>query len=232
MPTSSILPISCILFDLDGTLVDTAPDLLNALNVVLAADGLEACSMERARPIVSHGHMAMLRAAFGEHQTEIDAKRRQRLFLDYYTANICRVSALFETMPEVLETLEAQGKPWGIVTNKPEYLTWPLLDALGLRHRAGSVIGGDTLEVAKPHPKPLLVAAQQCGVAPQHCLYVGDAERDIIAGRGAGMATLVAAYGYLSDTDQPHEWQADGLVDSPGGILAWLGATATQGQHA
>lgn len=222
MPTSSFSPIRCILFDLDGTLLDTAPDLMAALNVVLAAEGCAACTLEQARHTVSHGSHAMLEFAFGADQPAADMQRRRSLFLDYYASNISRHTTLFDAMPEVLATLEAAGIPWGIVTNKPESLTFPLLEALGLRTRAGSIIGGDTLEVAKPHPKPLLLAAQQCGVLPGHCLYVGDAERDIIAGRDAGMKTLVAAWGYLESGDAHYGWQADAVIASPADILRWL----------
>lgn len=222
MLTSSFLPIKCVLFDLDGTLLDTAPDLLAALNVVLAAEGREALTLEQARHTVSHGSTVMLEFAFGTDQAATELHRRRELFLDYYASNISRHTTLFAALPEVLATLEAAGMPWGIVTNKPEYLTFPLLDALDLRTRAGSIIGGDTLDVAKPHPKPLLVAAQQCGAAPEHCLYVGDAERDIIAGRNAGMTTLIAAWGYLNANDEHLDWQADGIIANPAEILNWL----------
>ncbi|MEZ5452894.1 MAG: phosphoglycolate phosphatase [Thiothrix sp.] len=222
MPTSSFSPIKCILFDLDGTLLDTAPDLIAALNAVLVAEGRATCTLEQARHTVSHGSPAMLEFAFGTDQSAADLQRRRSQFLDYYTRNISRHTTLFDAMPDVLATLEASGIPWGVVTNKPEYLTFPLLDALNLRARAGSIIGGDTLEVAKPHPQPLLVAAQQCGVLPGHCLYIGDAERDIIAGRSAGMKTLVAEWGYLDPGDVHLGWQADAVIASPADILRWL----------
>lgn len=222
MPTSSFSPIKCILFDLDGTLLDTAPDLIAALNAVLVAEGRATCTLEQARHTVSHGSPAMLEFAFGADQSAADLQRRRSQFLDYYTRNISRHTTLFDAMPDVLATLEASGIPWGVVTNKPEYLTFPLLDVLNLRARAGSIIGGDTLEVAKPHPKPLLVAAQQCGVLPEHCLYIGDAERDIIAGRKAGMKTLVAEWGYLDPGDVHLGWQADAVIASPADILRWL----------
>jgi phosphoglycolate phosphatase len=222
MPINPVSPIQCILFDLDGTLLDTAPDLLAALNAVLVAEGLESCALETVRHTVSHGKEGMLAQVFGASQTEADLQRRSGVFLDHYVANISRYSTLFESMPEVLATLEGAGIPWGIVTNKQEHLTFALLDALDLRHRAASVIGGDTLEVAKPNPKPLLLAAEQCGVAPRHCLYVGDAERDIAAGRNAGMTTLVAAWGYLNPNDEHLGWQADGIIANPADMLAWL----------
>lgn len=222
MPTSSFAPIKCILFDLDGTLLDTAPDLLAALNAVLVAECRTPFTLEQARHTVSHGSAGMLALAFGEGQTEADLQRRRRIFLDYYQANISRHSCLFATMPDVLETLEGAGIPWGIVTNKPEYLTFPLLTALDLHTRPRCIISGDTLSVAKPHPEPLLLAAQQCATDPTHCLYVGDAERDIVAGRNAGMKTLVAAWGYLDANDDHHAWQADAIIDHPADILRWL----------
>ena len=222
MPTSSFLPIQCILFDLDGTLLDTAADLLAALNAVLSAEGRVPYTLAQARHTVSHGSIGMLELAFGLEQTEAEIARRREVFLAYYQANISRHSRLFDAMPEVLTALEAEGIPWGIVTNKPEYLTFPLLKALNLHTRARCIIGGDTLAVAKPHPQPLWLAAEQCGVAPQQCLYVGDAERDIVAGRAAGMRTLIAEWGYLNANNEHHDWPADGRIASPADILAWL----------
>lgn len=222
MPTSSFLPIKCVLFDLDGTLLDTAPDLLAALNAVLVAEGREHFSLSQARHTVSHGSIGMLELAFGTEQSAADLQRRREIFLDYYQANISRYSCLFEAMPAVLETLEADGIPWGIVTNKPEYLTFPLLTALDLDTRPACIIGGDTLPLAKPHPEPLLLAAQRCGIPPAQCLYVGDAERDILAGRNAGMQTLIAEWGYLNANNEHRAWPADGSVTHPAELLAWL----------
>lgn len=222
MPTSSFLPIKCILFDLDGTLLDTAADLVSALNAVLRAEGREPYTLAQARHTVSHGSIGMLELAFGREQTAAELAHRREVFLDYYQANISCHSRLFEAMPEVLAALEGDNIPWGIVTNKPEYLTFPLLTALDLHRRPRCIIGGDTLAVAKPHPQPLWLAAEQCGVAPQHCLYIGDAERDIVAGRAAGMKTLIAEWGYLNPNNEHHDWPADGSIASPADILAWL----------
>lgn len=222
MPTSSFLPIKCVLFDLDGTLLDTAPDLLAALNAVLVAEGREHFTLSQARHTVSHGSIGMLELAFGTEQSAADLQRRREIFLDYYQANISRHSCLFEAMPAVLETLESGGIPWGIVTNKPEYLTFPLLTALDLHTRPACIIGGDTLPVAKPHPEPLLLAAQRCGIPPAQCLYVGDAERDIVAGRNAGMQTLIAEWGYLNANNEHHAWPADGSLVHPAELLVWL----------
>ncbi|WMP16800.1 phosphoglycolate phosphatase [Thiothrix lacustris] len=222
MSTSSFLPIKCFLFDLDGTLLDTAPDLLAALNAVLLHEGRAPYTLEQARHTVSHGSIGMLELAFGSHQTEAEMAARREVFLAYYQANISRYSRLFDAIPDVLATLEAANIPWGIVTNKPEYLTFPLLQALNLHSRPRSIIGGDTLAVAKPHPEPLMLAASQCGVAPEQCLYVGDAERDIVAGRDAGMKTLIAEWGYLNPNNEHHHWPADGMISNPADMLLWL----------
>ena len=225
MLTSSDLPISCMLFDLDGTLVDTAPDLVNALNAVLHQEGLTPYPLDQIRPTVSHGTVAMLNHAFGNSQPEIDFKRRQQVFLDYYLANICVQSQLFTGMSLLLNTLQTKGIPWGVVTNKPHYLTVPLMRALGLIEQASSIVSGDTLSVAKPHPEPLLLAAQQCGVNPTECLYIGDAQRDIIAGQRAGMRTVVAQYGYLSAADLVEDWQADFRIQTPLELLRFINGT-------
>ena len=225
MLTSSDLPISCMLFDLDGTLVDTAPDLVNALNAVLHQEGLTPYPLDQIRPTVSHGTVAMLNHAFGNSQPEIDFKRRQQVFLDYYLANICVQSQLFTGMSLLLNTLQTKGIPWGVVTNKPHYLTVPLMRALGLVEQASSIVSGDTLSVAKPHPEPLLLAAQQCGVNPTECLYIGDAQRDIIAGQRAGMRTVVAQYGYLSAADLVEDWQADFRIQTPLELLRFINGT-------
>ena len=213
--------IQCVLFDLDGTLLDTAPDLVAALNAVLLSEGREPYTLAQARHTVSHGSIGMLEFAYGMEQTTADIERRRRIFLDYYIANISRHTRFFAQVPPLLERLKHAGLPWGIVTNKPEYLTFPLLHDMALAERARCIVGGDTLAVAKPHPEPLLLAAEQCGVAPEACLYVGDAERDIQAGRSAGMKTLAAAYGYVQQ-DEHLAWQADGVIAQPLEILNWL----------
>lgn len=215
--------IQCVLFDLDGTLLDTAPDLLAALNAVLYSEGREPYTLAQARHTVSHGSIGMLELAFGAEQTATELERRRRIFLDYYAANISRETTFFATVPDLLLRLEQANMPWGIVTNKPEYLTFPLLHDMALTERAHCIVGGDTLAVAKPHPEPLFLAAQQCGVEPSACLYIGDAERDIQAGRSAGMQTLAAAYGYVQD-DEHLAWQADGVIEQPLAAWDWLAA--------
>jgi N-acetyl-D-muramate 6-phosphate phosphatase len=143
-------------------------------------------------------------------------------FLDLYAAHLAVGTRLFPGFDAVLETLESRGLPWGVVTNKPGWLTTPLLAALGLDHRSACAVSGDTLPERKPHPLPLLHAARLLGVEPGRCIYVGDAERDIQAGRAAGMTTLVATYGYISAGEDPLQWQPHGLVSEPAELLAWV----------
>lgn len=215
---------AAILFDLDGTLADTAPDLAAALNQMLVEDGRPALPFARLRPWVSWGAMRMIRVGYGE---DLDAATLQALrgrFLACYEAGLCRDSRLFPGIPEVLAALEEAGVPWGIVTNKPGWLTEPLLGALGLGGRAATVISGDTLPYAKPHPLPLLHAARELAVEAARCAYVGDNIRDIEAGRAAGMYTAAATWGYIPADDDPRSWQADTLLADPQALGDWLAA--------
>ena len=201
--------IRTVLFDLDGTLADTAPDLAYALNRVLEEQGGRPLPFDTIRPVVSHGGIALIKLGFGiDEQAPEFPPLRQRL-LDIYRDNIARETRLFDGMESLLATLEERGLNWGVVTNKPGWLTEPLLDALGLKARAATIVSGDTLPERKPHPAPMLLACEQAGSDAGHCLYIGDAERDIEAGRNAGMRTLVALFGYLGETDIPERWQAD-----------------------
>lgn len=209
---------AAILFDLDGTLADTAPDLAAALNAMLIADGRAPLPFAAVRPWVSWGAVRLIRLGYGD---ELDAARLaelRRRFLACYEACLCRESRLFPGIDEALAALEFAAVPWGIVTNKPGWLTEPLLAALGLGGRAGTVISGDTLPFAKPHPMPLLHAARELGVPASQCIYVGDNVRDIEAGRAAGMYTIAAAWGYIPADDDPVAWQADRLMHAPGGL--------------
>jgi len=214
--------INTVLFDLDGTLLDTAPDLANALNFVLQSHGRPPLPFATIRPVVSHGGAALIALGFGLPADHPDFESYRQELLAYYKNNIANQTRLFPGIDTVLDYLESHGLNWGIVTNKPGWLTEPLLEALELRKRAAGVVCGDTLEQCKPHPEPLLFACRQIGTEPGHCLYVGDAERDIQAGHNAGIATLVALFGYLTPEDRPETWGADGLIDQPGDILAWL----------
>jgi len=214
--------LKTVLFDLDGTLADTAPDLADALNAVLLNNGKDALSFEQIRPMVSHGGMALVSLGFGiepEHP-EFESLRQQLLQL--YAGNIANKTRLFPGMAELLNSIESAGLNWGVVTNKPAWLTDPLLDALQLSQRAVSIVSGDTLAERKPHPSPLLYACEQAGSQGFECVYVGDAERDIVAGHKAGMQTIVALFGYIGTEDRPDTWGADVLLESPQEIREWL----------
>lgn len=215
--------IQTVLFDLDGTLADTAPDLAWALNEVLQEQGRPTLPFETIRPVVSHGGIALIKLGFAlDEQDQAFAALRLRL-LTLYRDNIARHTRLFSGMDELLERLEQRGLNWGVVTNKPSWLTEPLLDALALRQRAATIVSGDTLPQSKPHPAPMLLACEQAGSQAAQCLYLGDAERDILAGRNAGMHTLVAGFGYIGEDDRPESWGADGIIDHPLELLDYLG---------
>ena len=215
-------PVHAVLFDLDGTLADTAPDLAYALNTLLHEESQHVLPYATIRPHVSHGATALVRLGFNlEPEHEQFPRLRQRL-LDIYGANIARETQLFPGMDIVLRELEQRGIKWGIVTNKPAAYTEPLLTQLALRQRAACVISGDTTTNRKPHPEPMLLACRQSGAPAEACIYVGDAQRDVEAGRRAGMRTLVALFGYLGRDDYPDTWGADGLIRAPEEILEWL----------
>lgn len=217
---------TCVLFDLDGTLLDTAPDMARALNRLRLEAGMPALPFERIRPMVSHGTLGMLQLGFGLSPEDPAYHDRRQRFLDLYSAALAVETVLFPGMATTLACLEARGIPWGVVTNKPGWLTEPLLDQLNLLQRAACVVSGDTTLLRKPHPEPLLHACRLVGIAPERCWYVGDAERDILAGNRAGMRTLVARFGYLHTFETPEVWGADGLIDTPEELLAWLDQAA------
>jgi N-acetyl-D-muramate 6-phosphate phosphatase len=217
--------VRAMLFDLDGTLLDTAPDMVGALNELRAEHDLAALPFESIRPSVSHGSTRLVYLGF----PGIDAERcavLQRRFLEIYRARLSAETRLFAGMDEVLRALEERGLPAGIVTNKPARLTDALLEELGLRRRFACVVSGDTLSERKPHAMPMLHAAELAGVVPEDCIYVGDAERDVQAAHAAGMRALVATYGYLGGEDDWRTWRADGSIDRPADLLAWLGRSA------
>ena len=214
--------IGAVLFDLDGTLADTAPDMARTVNEMRTRRGLEAVPAARVRPHVSQGARGMIMAAFGVAPDHPDFRAMRDEFLEIYGSNLCIDSALFPGMPELLEKLEASGIPWGVVTNKYERFARPLIERFGLGDRAGTVIGGDTCERAKPFPDPLLRGAKDLGVPPARTLYVGDDERDVQAARAAGMPVLVAGYGYLGEGTPAAQWGADAVIDSPLAIGDWI----------
>jgi phosphoglycolate phosphatase len=217
---------AALLLDLDGTLLDTAPDMGAALNRLREESGLPQLTYERIRPVVSHGAARLVRLGFPDAEGERFETLRLR-FLELYAEGLAVGTRLFPGFESLFDELAVRGLPWGIVTNKPAWLTDPLVAAMGLHERAGCVVSGDTLAERKPHPLPLLHAASLIGVDPRQCVYVGDAERDIQAGRGAGMTTIVAAYGYIGEDEDPHAWQAAAIVHSPLELRDWLPAATT-----
>jgi len=224
--------LSCraVLFDLDGTLADTAPDMVAALNRLCDEKGAANIPYEAARPHVSHGSRALVKLGFpdsGDTETEEHIAR----FLDIYAEQVCAETKLYEGMSEVLDWIEASGSLWGIVTNKPERFTTPLIAALDLAERAACVVSGDTVSKSKPHAMPLLHASKVMATPGSECVYVGDAERDIIAGRAAGMRTLTALYGYIPEHEDPQAWLADGMIEHPADLFSWLTPDSDTGNH-
>lgn len=218
------LPVEAVLFDLDGTLADTAPDLGAAMNRVLIARGSPPLPLDQLRPYASHGARGLLRAAFAIGPDDPGYATLREAFLGEYAAAVCVESRLFAGIAALLDVIEARALKWGIVTNKASCFTLPLIEGLGLAGRPGTVVCGDSTPHAKPHPAPLLAAAAELDVAPPSCVYVGDAERDVIAGVAAGMRTLIARYGYIEPHELPETWPADGMIETPAALLGWLPA--------
>jgi phosphoglycolate phosphatase len=220
-PQNNNMPkIKTVLFDLDGTLADTAPDLAAALNHVLKNHNCDPLPYETIRPIVSHGGMALITLGFGKEHPEFDVLYKE--LLQHYRVNIANETTLFSGMNDLLLELDKMNISWGVVTNKPAWLTEPLMDALNLSSRAVAIVSGDTLEQRKPHPAPLLHACEQAGSKASECIYVGDAERDIEAGNRAGMFTIVALFGYISKDEAPENWGANNLIETPAQLLKYL----------
>ncbi|GMV68093.1 MAG: phosphoglycolate phosphatase [Pseudomonadota bacterium] len=217
--------VRAVLFDLDGTLADTAPDLGAALNHVRRAAGLEALPLGTIRPWVSQGGRGLIGGGFGLLHDDPALPNLLDALLARYAAAVCVHTRLFPGMDGVLDELEIRGLAWGIVTNKPSRFTLPLLEGLGLAGRIGSVVCGDTLAARKPDPAPVLLACTQLGVAPGCCVMVGDDRRDIAAARAAGARSLAVTYGYGTQGDPPENWSADGLLHTPAGLLHWLDRT-------
>ncbi|HXV10718.1 MAG TPA: HAD-IA family hydrolase [Burkholderiales bacterium] len=206
--------IRAVLFDLDGTLADTAPDLAYALNTLRGARGMPPLPLDVTRPVASQGARGLIGVGFGVAPGDPGYDALRDRFLTVYEANLCRLTTLFPGMPEVLAALEERGMPWGVVTNKLERFTHPLLDALKLSARAACVVGGDTTLYSKPHPAPLLAASRMIDIPPEACLYVGDDRRDVEAGHAAGMKAAVAGWGYLNGNDS-ETWAADWMLGHP-----------------
>lgn len=199
---------NAVLFDLDGTLVDTAPDMVAVLQHLQRAHDLEPVAYEVGRAHVSNGALGLLSLGFPDIEHAVGSELH-KAYLERYALRVCEGSALFPGLEGLLETLDSAGLPWGIVTNKPAHLTESLLERLALAGRSACTVSGDTLPQRKPDPAPLLHACELAGMLPQNTVYVGDASRDIQAGQNAGMATVAVAYGYITPDDDPHRWGAD-----------------------
>lgn len=213
---------TALLFDLDGTLLDTALDLGACLNQLLMDEGRPPLPLSTIRPWVSLGTQGMLAGAFPERQ-ESERERLRPPFLKLYQDRIAAETRPFPGIAELLEQLQTLNIPWGVVTNKPAMLTLPLLRALALPWYPGTVVCGDTTPHAKPHPEPLWHACRELGVSPDRCVYVGDAEKDIQAARRAGMPGLVASFGYIAPHDRIDAWGAAAIIDHPRDIGRWVG---------
>ncbi len=215
------MALAAVLFDLDGTLLDTAPDMVGALNALRAEESLAPMPYDEIRSAVSHGAARVVKAGFPQADPEC-ALRLQQRFLKIYRGALSRETRLFPGMDEVLSALAGWRIKSGIVTNKAAWLTEPLLEELGLRSRFACVVSGDTLAERKPHPAPLIHAAALAGAAPSECIYVGDAERDVQAAHAAAMPALVANYGYLRADEDSSRWSGDGYLSRPTDLLDWL----------
>ncbi|MFI3186980.1 MAG: HAD-IA family hydrolase [Methylococcaceae bacterium] len=213
--------LSCVLFDLDGTLVDTAPDLISCLNRALSLHGLAVSMPEIVKPFISFGALAMINASQPSANDSLKADILETM-LNHYQNNIAEHTVFFNGISDTLAAIEAQGLKWGVVTNKRERFTNPLMDALKLTDRAACIVSGDTTANPKPHPEPMLLACKQANVNPQECVYIGDARHDITAGKNAQMKTLAAVYGYINPGDKPETWGADALIESPEQISTWI----------
>jgi len=219
-------PLAAILLDLDGTLLDTAPDIAHALNAVRIACSLPPLDYAPIRAQVSNGSVAVLRLGFPDADETQFAALRTR-FLQLYRAHLTRETRLFPGFEAVLARLDAHRIPWGVITNKPAWLTEPLLEQLGLLTRASCVLSGDSLPVCKPDPLPLVTAAQRIGVEPSRCLYLGDALRDAQAARAASMVALGARFGYIEAEEDVSSWPVDAWIDQPHELLEWVGLRST-----
>ena len=211
-----------VLFDLDGTLIDSAPDLAGAANDLRATFGLPALPHDQLRPMVGAGARGMVGAAFGVAPADARFGELRDAFLARYAQRLLEQTHVFADISPVLRALAEAGLPWGIVTNKAMRYAEPVITGLGLHKRAAVVIAGDSTPHAKPHPEPLREAARRLGVDAADCVYVGDDQRDIVAGRAAGMATLAAAWGYLGQGEPIEAWGADHILQLPAELLIWL----------
>ena len=211
-----------VLFDLDGTLIDSAPDLAGAANDLRQSQGMPPLPFASLRPMVGAGARGMVGVAFGAKPGDAEFEGLRDAFLARYEQRMLQQTAVFDAMQPVLQSLEAAGVRWGVVTNKASRFTEPIVDGLQLRTRLAALVCGDTTPHSKPHPAPLLEAARQLGIDAAACVYVGDDARDVVAGRAAGMATLAAQWGYLGNGAGIHEGGADAVLGEPSQLLNWL----------
>jgi len=214
--------LDCMLFDLDGTLLDTAPDLISSLNYALKHEGFNPVPVAIIKPYVSYGAVAMIKQSIADAISVNQQNKLLTLMLDHYEENIAIDTDYFSGIPAVLEKLERKKIKWGIVTNKRSRFTNPLVASFGLDLRAACIISGDSTAYPKPNPLPLLTACKQSAVLPQNCIYIGDALHDIEAGKQAKMGTIVATYGYLKNNDQPDTWGADALINNAAELDHWI----------
>jgi N-acetyl-D-muramate 6-phosphate phosphatase len=211
-----------VLFDLDGTLLDTAPDMARALNAMRAARAMPALPVANIRTHVGSGARGMVYVGFGLKSDDAGFPALREEFLDIYAADVYADTVLFPGMAQLLTALEEAGLRWGIVTNKASRFTLPLLESMALRERAACIVCGDTTPHTKPHPEPLLHACREIGIHPEHAIYVGDDLRDVQAARAANIRVLAAAWGYLGTGDPPDEWQADAVIAHAGDVAKYL----------
>lgn len=214
--------IKAVLFDLDGTLIDSAPDLGAAADQMRVARGMPSLPLDRYRPLAGAGARGMLKIAFGMSPDDAAFIDMREEFFQNYERRLTQATTIFDGVPQLLDQLVQQQLHWGVVTNKSKRFTEPLTQQMPLFATAGAIISGDTTPHSKPHPEPLLEAARRIGVEPQACVYVGDDERDIQAGKAAGMRTVAAVYGYLGEMQSVAHWQADEVISSPFELLKRL----------
>ena len=215
-------PVKAVLFDLDGTFADTAPDLAAALNHTRATRHLPPLPLDIIRPQASHGSRGLLKIGLDIEPDAPDYDTLRDIFLDYYVRNICVHTRLFPGMAELVDELERRNIKWGIVTNKPHRYTLPLMQALGYAGRAACLVSGDTCAHAKPHPEPMLKACELIGVMPGQCLYLGDDLRDMQAANAAAMRGIIARYGYISGDARLDSWGAQGIIDIPTELIGLI----------
>ena len=216
------MSIKAVLFDLDGTLADTALDLGGALNTMLREQGLPEVSMDEIRPVASHGASGLLKLGMNLDKSDPNHARLRQQYLDTYETCFDKDTVLFEGIDDLVQAIHARGLKWGIITNKPHTFTHRLVPQLGFSVAPDVVVSGDTTAEAKPSTKPMFYACEQIDIAPEACLYVGDAERDMQAGKNAGMKTVLVSWGYIHADDNTAEWPADSVIDTPAQLLQLL----------